>query len=82
MVTVHKSSGVHRLAAWLRHVGRYRFIHVAVEVHPWLVIVEGLNIDRRVSGIKDQAGAMPLFQVRHNMQRYIEVFLLWHSKVG
>ena len=82
MVTVHKSSEVNRIAAWFRRVGRHRFLHITVKVNPWLIIVESFKINLRVSGIKDQAGVVPLLQVGHDMQRCIKVSLSWRSEVG
>ena len=82
MVSFHKSPEADRLPTRFGRVVGHRLFHITVKVNPWLVIVEGFGINLRVSGIKYQAGVMPLPQAGHDMQRCGKMSLLWRSKVG
>ena len=82
MVTVHKGPEAGGLSARFGRVGRHRLLNITVEVNPWLVIVEGFEINLRLSGNKDQACVVLLSHVGHHVQRCSKVSLSWRSKVG
>ena len=82
MITVNKGSQVDGLSARFRRIERDRLFDVAIEVNPWLVIIEDFVVNLGVSGVKSQTCVVLLAQIRHHIQRSDEVSLSRRSEVG